>query len=228
MRHLACFGLLLGLIAGPAAAQEITPICQAAAGGSGAEVTSLLGGGASLTASCQYGYHPIHTAVAKNNVAALEALLGAGADANDPHGYEGQTPIVSVQSVAAARLLIARGAKVGARDKSGASTLSHVVSNTPHYISEAEGAAIARLLLDHGFPVDAQDRFGKPALDSAGRDCQVPMVEVLLDRGASPNLRVHGETVLGRLDPDLYADDPPRQAACREVQALLIAHGAVR
>ncbi|WP_421932714.1 ankyrin repeat domain-containing protein [Phenylobacterium sp.] len=228
MRHLACLGLLLGLFAGPAAAQETTPICQAAAGGTGAEVKALLAGGASLTASCEYGYHPIHTAVSKNNLGALEALLAAGADANDPHGYQGQAPIVSVQSAAAARLLIARGAKVGARDKNGASTLSHVASNTPGLISEAEGAAIAQLLLDHGFPVDAQDRFGNTALADSGRFCQLPMVRVLLDHGASPNLRSAGETVLGRLHPEYYADDPSKQAACRQVQALLIAHGAVK
>ena len=64
MRHLAGLSLVLALIAGPAAAQETTPICQAAAGGSGTDVMALLAGGASLTAACQYGYHPIHTAVA--------------------------------------------------------------------------------------------------------------------------------------------------------------------
>ena len=228
MRHLAGLSLVLALIAGPAAAQETTPICQAAAGGSGTDVMALLAGGASLTAACQYGYHPIHTAVAKNNVAALEALLGAGAKANDPHGYEGQTPIISVQSAAAVRLLIEHGAKVTARDRDGGTTLTHVVLNTPGFISEAEVAGIAQALLDHGFPVDTSDRSGSTALADASGRCQLPLVRVLLDHGAAPNLRSGGQTVLGNMRLNVYEDDPAKLAECRQVQALLLTHGAVK
>ena len=68
---------------------------------------------------------PIHDAAKKGDVAALEALLTAGADVNESDGFG--TPLYFAARrghVAAAKLLIERGADVNASAKFGPALIS--------------------------------------------------------------------------------------------------------
>ncbi len=81
----------------------------------------------SLRASNAQQVGPIHAAVARGDLASLEALLQAGGDANLPQG-QGVTPLHSAAhagNAAAVDLLLAADADRTARDEQGRSAADH-------------------------------------------------------------------------------------------------------
>lgn len=83
-------------------------------------------------------------------------------------------------------LLLERGREAGAVDEDGA---------IPLHDLRPGSAATAALLLDHGADPDKIDRWGwTPVHGAAVRDA-ADVIEVLLARGASPDLRTHHSVV---------------------------------
>lgn len=90
---------------------------------------ALIAAGAdpSLRANNAQGVGPIHAAVARGDLASLEALLEAGGDPNLPQ-QQGVTPLHSAAhtgNAAAVELLLRHGAAPAARDEQGGSAADH-------------------------------------------------------------------------------------------------------
>lgn len=105
---------------------------------------------------------------------------GAPADAADAHG---ETPLMLAadRGSAQVKLLLARGARVDARDeKYGAMPLTWAAAN-----GRTESM---RLLLDAGAPIDARTKHGLTALAVAVRNDEADAVRLLLQSGARTDL----------------------------------------
>ena len=78
--------------------------------------------------------------------------------------------------------LIQQGADVNVRNRSGLPIL--------HYAATC-GPALTKAVLDQGADVNAQDNYGNTALTSAVTAPNSETVQLLLSRGANPNLQAH-------------------------------------
>ena len=76
--------------------------------------------------------------------------------------------------------LVQLGADVSKRDKLGRGAL--------HYAAY-HGPSATKIVLDQGVDVNAQDKFGNTALMSAVSDPHSESVQLLLSKGANPNLQ---------------------------------------
>ncbi len=95
-----------------------TPLMRAVREDKPAEVERLLRAGADVKAANRYGVTALSLACINGNAAVIDKLLKAGADPNAV-GAENETPLMTVAhtgNVDAAKLLIAHGAKVDARE----------------------------------------------------------------------------------------------------------------
>lgn len=95
-----------------------TPLMRAVRENNVAEIDRLLRAGADAKAASRYDVTPLSLACINGNPAVIEKLLKAGADPNTA-GPEGETPLMTVArtgSVDAARVLLAHGAKIDARE----------------------------------------------------------------------------------------------------------------
>jgi ankyrin repeat protein/TPR repeat protein len=126
-------------------------------------------------------------AAREGDVPAVRKLLEAGSDPNmhdDSRSGEGQTALhqaMRAKDVTVAELLIARGADVNAKAKTG---------YTPLHVAAGLGKLErVRLLLSKGASVDAMDTHGTP-LHAAVVQGQEGIVEALLAAGANPDARV--------------------------------------
>jgi uncharacterized protein len=123
----------------------------------------------------------LFNAIELNNHSKVSALLDEGADANGKN-YMDQTPLmraVIFGSYECAKVLIERGAKVGAEQIANNSTALHDVA------AESRGSAkMAQLLIQAGADVNAKTSGGyTPLLVAAGRG-KTEVVKVLLEAGA--------------------------------------------
>ena len=82
-----------------------------------------------------------------------------------------------------------------------------------HDAAKPGGRRLVSLLIDHGATLDRVDRVGRTALYHAVTHGAKDIVELLLERGADPNLAPEGEALVGLT----------REA---EIQALLVSYGA--
>jgi hypothetical protein len=137
---------------------------------------------------------PLARAAARDDVAALRAVLANGADPNafDRHG--GTALIASARGghVAATEALIAGGAQVDLRDRRSTAwtPLMHAVHKRQ--------TATARVLLDHGADPNARIGGGVTALIMSAAYGDTETVRVLLEHGADPRVRASGGiTALG-------------------------------
>ena len=121
---------------------------------------------------------PIHDAAKKGDVAALDALLAAGADVNESDGFG--TPLYFAARrghLAAAKLLIERGADVNASAKFGPALVA----------AAAKGKIeLMTLLLQNGANPDAQFE-GQAALHIAVKLGCLDWVKALVAAGANIN-----------------------------------------
>jgi len=148
---------------------------------------------------------PLLLAVENGLEEIVRSLLDAKADANAPDP-SGDTPLhyaVNRRSVELVRLLLAHGAKVNARNSEGATPLLRAVRNDPD-------SGIASLLLDQKADPNLAGPNGDTPLRFAVRQGRKNLVELLLAKGANPNLRNdQGVTLLDELKPSPPMIPPP-------------------
>jgi ankyrin repeat protein len=149
----------------------------------------LLQAGALPNAALPTGQTPLMTAARTGKLAAVEALLSAGAVVNASQGSKGQTALmwaIAQHHPDVIRALVARGADINARTTSGF---------TPLLFAAREGDLdTATLLLERGVDVNESSQDGITPLLAATARGHVALALSFLARGASPDGNV---TVLG-------------------------------
>ncbi|CAG1989505.1 unnamed protein product [Fusarium graminearum] len=129
------------------------------------------------------GTSPMHQAIKTNNMLVLEKMLSrdCNMEVRLEDGSQGPTPFLlacSELNAAAVNLLLTKGAKADATDRTGKTGL-HLCQS-----SKFEGRRVAKLLLGdsraEALDVNAQDQFGMTAAHIAARVGDVKMLEYLL------------------------------------------------
>lgn len=147
-------------------------------------VKLLIDAGADVDAVDAVGTTPLSHAAALGNRESVRLLLQAGADPTP--AAPATPPLVDVNNVGMAGMLIQAGASVNQASGTG---------TTPLMRAAARGnVPLAELYLGAGADVNAADAAGNTALHVART---VPMVELLVAQGAAPAaLNARGETAL--------------------------------
>ncbi|KID72119.1 Ankyrin-2 [Metarhizium brunneum] len=153
-------------------------------GGATEMLSLLLDRGADVADADFVGATPLHCAAACGNIAAIHALLDAGAGAIlSSRGAHRETPLhaaVRVRNEAAARVLMRRGADVQAPDARGKTVFWHAIKfGCP---------AILEMLLDKGGASPLHPN-GNPALVQAARKGHAAVVKVLLAHGGGSDIK---------------------------------------
>ena len=133
------------------------------------------------------GWRPFSLAKASGCVQASRQLHGATLNVDCvldngriPAGH--RTPLFyasNLRGLACARLLLAHGANVNARDKSGRTPLLNALQHPE----------VARLYLEHGARVDLSDQAGMTPFLEAARLAAAESMRMLLDHHADPTAR---------------------------------------
>jgi hypothetical protein len=152
------------------------------------------------------------TAVEQGDKAQVERLLRAGAavNASTPSGLTALTLAIMRGHDEIALLLIARGASLDARDRTGYLREMNP-GNSPAYYAAVYGRTrVLKALLARGVSPNQRDRNGRTLLMLAAENGHRDTVRMLLTAGADPNARsVSGETVLEAAqrshDPEIIA-----------------------
>jgi len=145
----------------------------------------------------------LHIAVARGDVAAIEASLAAGLPIDLLAG-DGLAPLhraLARDDTAIMAFLLERGSPVDVRCSQGATALMSAVES-----GETDKASF---LIDHGAAVNACDSRGFTALHRAAEMGHLKATKMLLERGASPYLVAEGHTARsfaeGREESDIVA-----------------------
>lgn len=169
------------------------------------EVRRLIEGGASIESRNSYGMTPAVRAAMGNAREVLDYLIGRGADltAQDDSQYRAFDYAIERarhENVAALLEHWARAAARTAADRSALERPAGLSARSSEGVSPEFGAALLALLsfrgdlggvtalLDLGVPVDAIGASGYQGLALAARSGHGAIVDLLLKRGASPNL----------------------------------------
>jgi len=160
-------------------------------------------------------------AIRSNDLMALRAAVETGADLSAP-GPVGGTPLhdaVAFGSPEAVEILLQGGAAVDGRSTLGATPLHWAAGDFTK----------TRLLVEAGADVNSRSKSGRTPLHYAAGHNNLPMVEMLLSRGAPVDARnvfggaaKHGELALKGLTPLMQA----APVADAEVVAALLDAGA--
>lgn len=125
------------------------------------------------------------SAAKRGDLSAIERFIAEGHDANAKRQtVDGETPLHVASrtgQIAAIRLLVNRGAKINGRDGDGMTPLITAAT-------EAQNGSVIDLLLELGANINAQAKSGMTALDYAAFSCNNQLVELLIRRGAKPNV----------------------------------------
>jgi quinoprotein dehydrogenase-associated probable ABC transporter substrate-binding protein len=132
-------------------------------------IKALAARGADLEASVDGGFGPLSLAIESGKLLAAKALIEIGASVNVAAGTDRVTPLM----VAASLLAIGEQAKEIERRQGLRST------------------DIATALIERGAKVDARNAHGVTALMIAAARGNIPMLGLLLEAGADPNLKSH-------------------------------------
>jgi ankyrin repeat protein len=203
----------------------VAPLSLAALNGSGAAVGRLIAAGADPNTKMAGDETALMTAARAGGVEALRALLAAGADPSARVGATGQTALMwaaARNNAAAVRLLVEAGADITTRTgravppprQSQAATAAQALVtnfeggrsmfNSPPatgftaYLFAVRSGSIdtVKVLLDAGVNVNDTLSDGSSALVVAAANAHWELADLLLDRGADPNLAGAGWTAL--------------------------------
>ena len=217
--------LKAGANANAANRHGVTPLSLAALNGSGVAVARLIAGGADPKAAMAGGETALMTAARSGNVAALRALIAGGADVGARVGSTGQTALMwaaSRNNTEAVKMLLEAGADLNARTgrtspapkpDGTAAAANALVTNfeggrsmfnsapatgfTAYLFAVRSGSVEAvKALLDAGANVNDTVSDGSTALVLAAANAHWQLADLLLDRGADPNLAGAGWTAL--------------------------------
>jgi len=152
------------------------------------------------------------TAVEQGDLARVQALLrqGASVNASTRSGLTALTVALTRGQDEIALLLIAHGASLYARDRTGYLREMNP-GNSPAYYAAVYGRTrVLQAMLDRGISPNQRDRNGRTLLMLAAENRHRDTVRLLLARGADPNARsTLGETVLDAAqrggDPEIVA-----------------------
>jgi N-acyl-D-amino-acid deacylase len=158
------------------------------------------------------GNSPLLIAAADGSAESLKLLLSAGCDPNTKN-FAGAVPLMwCANDVTKMKMLLAKGAKVNARAKSGRTPLEIAA----YYDGNIEGV---RLLIQKGAEVKVKDLGGITPLELASENNSVEVARLLLAKGANPNT-----SDLGGFTPLMVAAASDLNNG--ELVNLLIKHGA--
>ena len=172
----------------------------------------------------KYGENALTLAARNNKLAAMKALLRAGANKNATN-ENGQTALLLAcrdGKLEAAELLIESGASKNIADKFGQTAMIHAAhsgevgtlklliakgadkkavdglkQNALTWAAIGGEVGTVEVLLDAGFDKNGKDRFNQTPLMHAASNGRTGVVQFLLDQGADPNAKNdHGRTAL--------------------------------
>ena len=150
-----------------------------------ATIRALVAAGADLEASVDGGFGPLSLAIESGKFLAAKALIEIGANVNAVAGTDRITPIM----VAASQLAVGESAKEIERRQGLRST------------------DIATALVERGANVNAANAHGVTALMIASARGNIPMLGLLLEAGADPNLKSKaGKTAIDIAHENLNED----------------------
>lgn len=155
----------------------------------------------------------LYEAAQYGKLSRVQSALDAGADPNkpDPSDAFHLTALMNAMqsgSAEMAKLLLRRGANIGAKDKHGRTAL--------HHAAMYGDSGLANLLLDRGADVNAaaySSQLGKPAtpLTDAVEYAQADIVDLLLKRGAELKRNGQGAAALQRAITGVSARRRPHE-----------------
>jgi ankyrin repeat protein len=192
-----------------------TPLRLAIIRGNTDVIEFLLSKGANPNERYETNMEPLHEAAKKGNVDTVEVLVKYGADVNGGSGEFRHPPLFFATSREVTEALIAKGARIGFRDKRNSTPL--------HSIAAYGQTEAAQALLAHGADIEAKDTAGWTPLNRAVNSGQVKMVELLISKGADINVKdARGLTPLNRvIDSDWSLKSNRKEAA-----KVLLSHSA--
>jgi hypothetical protein len=184
-------GLLLFLLLLSTRARPGTPLARSAHAGDLAALRSELAAGADPRAADATGQAALHWAARGGSLAAIDALLDAGAPVDQPDARDGfeWTPLIcAVHSGnwSAANRLLDRGAAPDQPASNGATPLLHACGADP---DPARDALVHRLLAAGANPRAASDEGATPLVNAVVSGSRVVVEELL---AADPSLRWPG------------------------------------
>lgn len=184
--------------------QGYTPLTSALRLGSLDTAQFLVDHGAKIDTPDSDGWAPLLHAVLRNDPAAIKMLIkkGASTETTAPKGYSALSIAIEEKKFDAAKELIDSGAKVNAAVGEKkitplmvASTERPPDSRTNKLLQKLDSVAIARSLITHGANVNSTTTDGVTSLMIAAAHDNAPMIGVLLQSGAKPDMKSNeGET----------------------------------
>jgi len=202
-----------------------SPLFAATQAGSFSAVQVLIAAGADVTTTSVWGSTALHKAAMVGQAEIVDILIEAGADVHLVAKGYGGTPLhmaakdprdcdADSDRGGLAQLLLARGAKVDARDEHGQTPL-HKASResddlladtllragadsnateedgrTSLHLTPIRGSvAVTRCLLQNGANVNARDRFGETPLHRAAGAARPTIIRMLLAAKADPTIK---------------------------------------
>jgi ankyrin repeat protein len=148
-------------------------------------IKALVGAGAKLEESAEGGFGPLSLAIESGKFLAAKALIELGASVNVAAGTDQVTPLM----VSASQLAVGEQAKEIERRQGLRST------------------DIASALIERGGNVNAVNIHGVSALMIASARGNIPMIGLLLEAGADPNLKSKaGKTAIDIAHDNLNED----------------------
>ncbi len=212
-------------------ASGISPLALCAGHSTAAAVKQLLLKGAALDAADSTGQTPLMWAAAKGQAFNLQLLLGQGAEFNNKT-VQGLTPLffaLRSGNAEVANLLLDVGADASYIAPDGTSAVQMAIYWKQFVIAE-------RLVKEREVDVTTYDRNGSQLLHAAIIHQQLPLVKLLLAKGANPNSLTGTSKVVWRYEVNFtsqpyesYAKSPLLLAAAHssaEMMRVLISAGA--
>jgi ankyrin repeat protein len=163
---------------------------QSACDAGSLEVCKLLIDAGAKVSHLRHGSPPLALAVGRRNVEMCKLLLSAGADANEAEGEHRKTPLDHAaywRNEQIFRLLLSAGADPNAVDSHGKTLLMRLAVT-----AKDSSAKMCGILIECGANLDLCDSDGMRAVCLAAAHDNLPVLKLLIDKGAdsralSPN-----------------------------------------